>query len=68
MRAVPSATITSGFSGSMIGGTINSIALQSIQNNRASWRVTTSATFGSAYEVRHTDSFNGEKVLYSAEL
>ena len=69
MRAKPSFTFVSwtGGSAGTIGGTVSSLAA-TIGWRRASVRVTTSATGGSAYQLHHCDSFANDVLQMDAEL
>jgi hypothetical protein len=69
MRAKPSFTFVSwtGGSAGTLGGTISSLAA-TIGWRRASVRVTTSATGGSAYQLHHCDSFANDVLQMDAEL
>ena len=68
MRATPTTTNT-GFTGaSFAGSTVSSLTRQGISANRVSWRVTLAGAAGGAYEVRHTDQFDQDKIHMDAEL
>jgi len=70
MRNNPSLTFSSGWTGGSVtglSGTITSMSC-SASPNRASCRVTMSATGGSNYNLHHTDSFNGDYCYMDAEL
>ena len=77
MRTTPTVDISglstgSGTSFAGGSGNISSIAVTSTSggdaNGRVSYRVTGSATWGTARTLHHTDSWDGEFVTYSAEL
>jgi hypothetical protein len=70
MRSNPALTFSSGWTGGYVtglSGTVSSMAC-STSPNRASCRVTMSATGGSSYNVHHTDSFTGDYCYMDAEL
>ena len=68
MRATPTTTHT-GFTGaSFAGSTVAVLTRQGISANRVSWRVTLAGAAGGAYEIRHTDQFNQDKIHMDAEL
>ena len=70
MRAGPTVTFDSGWTGGASGGLSGTITAISASSNpyRLSARVTFSAAGGSAYNVHHTDSFNGSYCYLDAEL
>ncbi len=71
MRSAPTATYSSGMTGGSVAGlsgTVSSLSLVSASVNRVSTRVTMSAAGGSAWNIHHTDSFNGDSVGLSSEL
>lgn len=71
MRIAPNTTFSSGMTGGTIAGltgTISSLSLGGTSVDRVSVRVTTSTNDGSAYQVRHTDGFEGDHVELSSEL
>ena len=70
MRAGPTVTFDSGWTGGGAAGLSGTITAISASSNpyRLSARVTFSATGGSAYNVHHTDSFNGSYCYLDAEL
>jgi hypothetical protein len=68
MRATPTTTHT-GFTGaSFAGSTVSTLTRQGISANRVSWRVTLAGAAGNAYEIRHTDQFDQDKIHMDAEL
>ena len=68
MRATPTTTHT-GFTGaSFAGSTVSTLTRQGISANRVSWRVTLAGAAGGAYEIRHTDQFDQDKIHMDAEL
>ena len=70
MRSAPSMTFSSGWTGGTaagLGGTVSSMSCTA-SKNRASCRVTMSATGGSSYNLHHCDSFNGDSCFMDAEL
>ena len=69
MRATPTVSLSTNFGhGGGAGGTINSVTTQSIGPDRVSYRVGFTSAHGSSYELRHSDSFDGDVASYSAEL
>ena len=68
MRAAPTVSTSGTFSGSASGGTINSISTSSIGPDIVAFRVAFSANIGDSFSIRHTDTFDGDKILYDAEL
>jgi len=71
MRSNPSASLEGTWTGGTVlglSGTISTVSDFSISASRVSARVTMSTTGGAAYNLHHTDAFNGNRVLYSAEL
>ncbi len=70
MRAGPTVTFDSGWTGGGAAGLSGTVTAISASSNpyRLSARVTFSATGGSAYNVHHTDSFNGSYCYLDAEL
>ena len=71
MRIAPNTTFSSGMTGGTIAGltgTISSLSLGGTSVDRVSVRVTTSTNDGIAYQVRHTDGFEGDYVELSSEL
>ena len=69
MRATPTVTDDGGFSGGTAGGgTVSGIGVQGISKDRISFRVTFSGSFGNAFSVYHTDSFDQNQVFMDAEL
>jgi hypothetical protein len=71
MRIAPNTTFSSGMTGGTIAGltgTISSLSLGGTSVDRVSVRVTTSTNDGTAYQVRHTDGFEGDYVELSSEL
>jgi len=70
MRSSPSMSFSSGWTGggaAGLSGTVNSMSCTT-SPNRASCRVTFSAAGGSAYNVHHCDSFDGDECFMDAEL
>jgi hypothetical protein len=71
MRATPTVSLEGTWTGGTVtglSGTISSIPDTWITASRVSYRVTMSTASGTAYNLHHTDSFNGLRVLYSSEL
>ena len=70
MRAGPTVTFDSGWTGGGAAGLSGTVTAISASSNpyRLSARVTFSAAGGSAYNVHHTDSFNGSYCYLDAEL
>ena len=81
MRATPTVDVTdlstgSGTSFAGGSGNISSIAVTSTSNQtstrgangRVSFRITGSATWGTARTLHHTDSWSGDSVLFTSEL
>ena len=77
MRSTPTVDVSglsTGSGTSFAGGSgeISSLAVtstsQGASNGRVSYRVTGSATWGTARTLHHTDSWDGDSVTYSAEL
>ena len=70
MRTSPSMSFSSGWTGGSatgLGGTVSSMSCTT-SPNRASCRVTFSSAGGSAYNVHHCDSFDGDECFMDAEL
>ena len=69
MRATPTVSLSTNFGhGGGAGGTISSVTTQSIGPDIVSYRVGFTANIGSSYQLRHSDSFDGDVASYSAEL
>lgn len=68
MRGTPATTHT-GYTGAPFAGTtVFSLTRQGISADRVSWRVTLDASAGSAYDIQHTDGFDGDLIHMDAEL
>ena len=70
MRVAPTMSFSSGWTGgsaSGLNGTVSSMSCTTSEN-RATCRVTFSSTGGSAYNIHHCDSFDGDECYMDAEL
>ena len=70
MRVAPTMSFSSGWTGggaSGLSGTVSSMSCTTSEN-RATCRVTFSSTGGSAYNIHHCDSFDGDECYMDAEL